>query len=307
MLIAVWIAVALVCFVLPSVTLTNGGKNVPDKEALAQYAKGTGLPLTDEVAGPVVDRIRRRERGMLIGGIATIVLSGLASIVFDGSERWGALVFVLVNAGMVFGAAWIMATYQPTPAADRPVVARSRSTQLADYLTPGERFGLWVSPVVLLVGCVVGVLLLLRLPENVRGSSIMFGLIGAFLALLTWGLAVLVLRRVLAAPARSGSDSSFAWDDAERALGLRRVANLVVTIACASLACWLFLMADRLTSNGFYREPGQMTLVYLLTGISLAVFVVLMAVLAVGPMRSWITGERKGYEQRRLWPGGVML
>ncbi|MEZ5087820.1 MAG: hypothetical protein R2722_16780 [Tessaracoccus sp.] len=115
MLIAVWIAVALVCFVLPSVTLTNGGKNVPDKEALAQYAKGTGLPLTDEVAGPVVDRIRRRERGMLIGGIATIVLSGLASIVFDGSERWGALVFVLVNAGMVFGAAWIMATYQPTP------------------------------------------------------------------------------------------------------------------------------------------------------------------------------------------------
>lgn len=80
-----------------------------------------------------------------------------------------------------------------------------------------------------------------------------------------------------------------------------------MTIACASLACWLFLMADRLTSNGFYREPGQMTLVYLLTGISLAVFVVLMAVLAVGPMRSWITGERKGYEQRRLWPGGVML
>ena len=79
--IAIWIAIALVSFVLPAVALTNGGKKVPGREALERYAQQTGLPLTDTVAGPVVERIRRRERGMSIGGIIAIVLGGLAGVV----------------------------------------------------------------------------------------------------------------------------------------------------------------------------------------------------------------------------------
>lgn len=58
----------------------------------------------------------------------------------------------------------------------------------------------------LVVGVASGVLLLGRLPAGVRGSGITIGLIGTGVALLSWLLAVLVLRRVLAAPARSGSD-----------------------------------------------------------------------------------------------------
>ncbi|WP_454293818.1 hypothetical protein [Salana multivorans] len=157
----------------------------------------------------------------------------------------------------------------------------------------------------LVVGVASGVLLLGRLPAGVRGSGITIGLIGTGVALLSWLLAVLVLRRVLAAPARSGSDLELAWDDAERALGLRQVANLIGTVARLALGLWLVLMAQSLTTTGFYREPGQTTLTYTLTIVSLLVFGSLIAVIAAGPMRAWLSGERKGYEQRRLWPSGV--
>ena len=305
--IAIWIAIALVSFVLPAVALTNGGKKVPGREALERYAQQTGLPLTDTVAGPVVERIRRRERGMSIGGIIAIVLGGLGGGGGDGSQSWGALVVALAGAGTAFGGAWAMATHRPDPTSAGPVVARVRSTRLSDYLTPGERFGLWVAPPALLVAVIPGVLLFGLLPAGVRGASVTVGLIGTGLGLATWALAVLVLRRVLAAPARSGSDLELAWDDAERAFGLRQVANLVVAVACIAIAFWLILMAQSLTTTGFYREPGRMALTYTLTFASLACVGALIAVAAAGPVRSWLNGERRGYEQRRLWPNGVTV
>lgn len=305
--IAIWIAIALVSFVLPSVALTNGGKKTPGRDALDRYARQTGLPLTDTVAAPVVERVRRRERGMSIGGIVAIVVGGLPAIFLDDSDTWGPLVLALAGAGTAFGGAWAMATHQPEPTSDAPVVARIRSTQLSDYLTPGERFGLWAAPAALLVAVLPGVLLFDQLPADVRGASVTIGLIGTGLTLLTWALAMLLLRRVLAAPARSGSDLELAWDDAERAFGLRQVANLVVAVVCIAIGFWLILMAQSLTTTGFYREPGQLPLTYTLTLASLACFGVLIAIVAGGPVRSWLSGERKGYEQRRLWPNGVTV
>lgn len=307
MSIAIWIGIALVCFVMPAVALTNGGKKAPGRDALAKYAQQTGLPLTDTVAGPVIDRIRRRERGMFIGGTAAIVVSGLASILVDDHSTWGALVLALAGAGTVFGGAWAMAKYQPEPTTDRPVVARLRSTQLADYLAKGERFGLWVAPVAALVGVLPGILLFQQLPAEVRGASVTIGLIGTGVALVAWTVTQVVLRRVLAAPARSGSDLELAWDDAERAFGLRQLANLAVLVCCIALGFWLILMALSLTSTGFYRQPDAMPLTYTLTFGSLAVFGVLLAVAAAGPIQSWLSGESRGYEQRRLWPNGVSI
>ncbi|SER96773.1 hypothetical protein SAMN05443377_12334 [Propionibacterium cyclohexanicum] len=305
---ALWIAVALVCVVLPAVSLTRGGKRIPAREALEGYAAAAGLPLTDEVAGPVIDRIRRRERGMVIGGVLAITLGGLAAVLIDGTgTEAGALVFALAGAGTAFGGAWTMATHRPSPLSDTPVVARPRSAQLSDYLTSGERFALAAMPAVLMIGAIAGALLLLRLPSQVRGAAITLGLLGTGLALVSWILALLALRRVLAAPARSGSDLELAWDDAERAIGLRQVANLVVGVGCFAIAFWLILVAHRLTTTGFYREPGATPLTYALSLASLAIFSALIAVAAAGPMRSWLTGERKGYEQRRLWPHGVAV
>lgn len=307
MSIAVWIAVALVCFVLPAVALTQGGSRAPGRDDLAQHAKRAGLPLTDEVAGPVVERIRRRERGMSIGGIGAIVVGGLAAIVLDGSETWGPLVVLLAGAGTAFGGAWAMARHHPAPTTDRPVVARLRSSGLADYLTRGERFGFWAAPVVLILGVAPGVLLFRQLPAETRGPSITVGLVGTGVALLAWAVAALLVRFVLAAPARSGSDLELAWDDAERALGLRQVANLVDAVACLALGLWLVLMAQSLTIDGFYREPSRLSLTYTLTILSVLIFGGLIAVVASGPVWAWIGGERKGYEQRRLWPNGVRL
>lgn len=307
MSIAIWIGIALVCFVMPAVAMTKGGKKAPGHDALTRYAAQTGLPLTETVAGPVIERIRRRERGMSIGGTAAIVLGGLASILIDDSNDWGALVLALAGAGTAFGGAWAMAAHRPEPTTDRPVVARLRSTELADYLTGGERFGLWAAPATVIAGVPAGVLLFQQLPAEIRGNSVTIGLIGAGIALVTWTVALLVLRRVLTAPARSGSDLELAWDDAERALGLRQLTNLAVAVAGIALAFWLILMAQSLTTTGFYRQPGAMPLTYTLTLASLAVFGVLIAITAAGPVRAWLSGERRGYEQRRLWPNGVTV
>lgn len=303
--ISIWILIALTCFVLPAVALTGGRKKAPGRDALAQHAKETGLPLTNEVADPVVERIRRRERGMLIGGLSAIAVGSLAAIVFDGNETWGSLVVLLAGAGTAFGGAWAMAAHQPSPTTDRPVVARLRALQLADYLTGGERFGLWSAPATLLLAVLPGILLFLQLPAEQRGPSITLGLVGTGVALLTWALATLAIRYVLAAPARSGSDLELAWDDAERASGVRKIANLVTAVACLALGFWLALMAQSLTSGGFYREPAQVALTWTLTITSLIIFGALIAVAAAGPVRAWISGERKGYEQRQLWPHGV--
>lgn len=303
--IAIWIVIALMCFVMPAVALTGGGRKVPGRQALTKYAREVGLPLTDDVARPVIDRIRRRERGAAMGALAAIVLGALASIVIDGSESWGALVIVLAGAGAGFGGAWALAAHRPASTSDRPVVARVRSVALADYLTPAERFALNVAPLTLLVGAAVGTALLRQLPADVRGSGIAIGLIGTVIALMTWGFAVLALHRVLAAPARSGSDLELAWDDAERAFGLRQVNDLVVAVTCIALGFWLALMANALIATDFYREG--INTAYVLTAASLALFGMLIVAVLFGPMWAGISGRRKGYEQRRLWPNGVSL
>lgn len=303
--IAIWIAIALVCFVLPAVALTSGGKKAPERGALAKYATQVGLPLTDEVVDPVIARIRRRERGMSIGGISAIVLGGLAAIVLDGSETWGSLVVPLAGAGVGLGGAWAMSAYRPSPTADQPVVARIRTTSFGDYLTAGERFALIAGPAAVLIGAVAGALLLRQLPADIRGSSIAIGLVGTALALATWAVAMLTLRRLLDAPARSGSDLELAWDDAERALGLRQVTDLITAMSCIVLGIWLLLMVDRVTATGFYRSEMDQTMV--LTIVTGLIFTALIAVVAAGPVHAWLSGQRKGYEQRRLWPHGVSV
>ncbi len=302
--IAIWIVIALFAVVLPSVALTNGGRREPGRSALELHARTVGLPLTAEVVGPVVARIRRRQRGMLAGGLTGIVLGTLVAILAGSAGTWGgALVMMLAGTGLGLGSAWAIAVHRPAATAERPVVARTRATRLADYLTGGERFGLWVAPVALLVGAGAGALLLGQLPAAVRGERTVLGLVGTALILVTWGTTVLVLRRVLAAPARSGSDLELAWDDAERADGLRQLAVLAVATAAIMLGLWLVLIGEALTGTGFYRDDLGTT--YAITGISLAVFLPLIALVAAGPMSAWMSGRRRGYEQRRLWPDGV--
>ncbi|MDN5732352.1 MAG: hypothetical protein L0H44_10510 [Yaniella sp.] len=70
-----WIVVALVCFVLPATSLTDGGKRNPERSKLNQHAEQVGLPLPEHLEHSVVARIRLRQRGMIIGGTSGIVLA----------------------------------------------------------------------------------------------------------------------------------------------------------------------------------------------------------------------------------------
>ncbi|NWN88902.1 MAG: hypothetical protein HLX51_10245 [Micrococcaceae bacterium] len=306
MSIAIWIAIALACFVLPATSLTSGGKRHPEYHNLARHAEHVGLPLPDHIARAVATCIRRRQRGMSIGGSAGIVLATIVFIIFFDNDDGaiGAFVLFCAGAGTVFGGAWAIAAYRPSQTIDRPVVARMRSVGLADYLTKGERFGLWAVPAVLIVGVIVGGLLLGRLPEHAAVGN--YGIIAGSLsavALLTWVAALVALRRVLMAPARTETQLELAWADSERAQGLRQVANLSVIVASMALLFWLVSIGVVLTTDGFYRNHPELT--WSITGIALIAYLALCLVAAAGPLSSWLSGRRKGYEQRQLWSDGV--
>lgn len=297
----IWIIIALVCFILPSVALTSGGKKAPAPAALEKYAADTGLPLTDEVAAPLVERIRRRERGMLTGGLIGLVIFSAVLIFTDASDQLAPLIIALTAAGTAFGGAWMLATPRPSPRADAPVVARARSTRLSDYLTPGERFGFFILPVALLVSIAAGYGLFSMIPEAERGNSFLFGFGGVLIALATWWISAPLMFKVIDAPVRSGTDLELAWDDAERAIGLRRLANLVIVVGCIAISFWLALIAEVVTTDGFYRAPETQELTWTITGLALLIFGALIIAVAVRPVLAWLTGEREGYEQRQLW------
>ena len=302
----IWVVIALCVFILPAVGLTGGGQRQPSRRDLEQHARATGLPLTAAVAEPVATRIRSRQRGMLVGGLTGLVLGAVLGIVTGGADTWGGAVLLMLSVlGVAFGGAWAIARHRPGPTPTRPVVARSRTTRLGDYLTPGERFGLWIAPVALIIGAASGSLLLLWLPPEISEGRIILGLAGSGLFLLGWGGAVLSLVRVLAAPTRSGSDLELAWDDAERAGALRDVSNLAVATTCITFLLWSILIGEAVTSTGLYRDDLAMAAV--VTAVSLAVFLGLAVVVAIGPLVAWMSGSRRGYALRRLWPNGVAV
>jgi len=307
MSIAIWIVIALVSFVLPATELTSGGKRRPKITRLRQYARSIGLALPDHLAPAVATRIQRRQRGMSMGGVTGIVLATLIYIVFFNNEDGAApaLVFYFAAMGTALGGAWAIAAHKPSGLAQHPVVARVRSVELADYLTRGERFGFWVVPAVLVLGSVTGILFLGQLPEVAGTDPAVIASSVAVGALITWGVAVVALRRVLAAPARSGSELELAWDDAERALGLRQVVNLTVGVAGISLLFWLIGIGETLIREGFYRGHEEFSL--LIGSGAVVAFGALIAIIAAGPLVAWLSGYRKGYEQRQLWPDGVAL
>ncbi len=304
--IAIWIAVALVCIAFPATALSAGGAKTPKGEPLEKYAAVTGLPITDQVALPVAERIRRRQRGMQIGAVAGIVIAAIVAILLLDNDSWvGVLVMLAAAVGSGFGGAWVLATNRPAPNPKHAVVARLRSVQLSDYLTAPERFGHRIAPVAALLGTIAGSVLLMQLPASARGSNIIIGLVAAVLSLVFWLVTTFALRWVLEAPARSETELELAWDDVERAEVLRQVVNLSTIVVSLSLLTWVVMVGNSLTMHGYYREhPGQS---YLLTGVTLAVFGLLFVLQAGGPLWAWISGERKGYELRQLWPGGVRL
>lgn len=300
--IAIWIAISFTCFLLPAIALTNGGHNAPTPKALKKYAGTTGLPLTDEVAGPLSDRIRRRERGTATGGFIGLGLGTLLAYMSDNPNQYAPmLIFGLTAAGTAFGGAWMLAMYRPPKRSTTPVVARTRSTRISDYLTKGERFSFFGAPVALLISVGLGYALTSMLPEEIRGPGFMVGVTAVLIALATWWIAAPLMFKVISAPSRSGTDLELAWDDAERALGLRRLADLVIIVACIAVSLWLFIIADSLTTDGFYRAPETQSDAWVFAGLSLLLFGGMILALVAGPFGAWLNGSRRGYEQRRLW------
>ena len=302
---ATWIVIALVCFVLPATSLTDGGKRNPERSKLNQHAEQVGLPLPENLMLPVAQRIRRRQWGMASGGTIGIAVAALIYVIFfDGDDGAAGFVVMFVAAmGTAFGGAWAITSHRPADHIDQPVVARVRSVQFSDYLTRGERFGLWVAPAIQLAGGVAGSVIMLQPPQDQRSGALLTGWIVTALALLTWAVSLYALRKVLDAPARSATDLELAWDDSERADSLRQIVVLTIVVAAISLMCWLLFIGVALTTDGFYRDQEQLTIA--LGIVSLLVYGLLLGVLTAGPLKAWVSGTGRGYEQRQLWSHGV--
>src|SRR5690625_7404533 len=86
MILAIWIAVALVSFVWPATALTGGGRRRPENSKLTQHAQDKGLPLPADVVPAVTARIIRRQRGMSVGATLGIIVAILLYMVFFDRE-----------------------------------------------------------------------------------------------------------------------------------------------------------------------------------------------------------------------------
>lgn len=175
--IAIWIVIALVCFVIPATALTQGGNRNPQRGQLAKHAQHVGLPLPAAMVPRVVQRIKRRQRGMGIGGATGIVVATLIFIIFFDNDDGAAPVLLIffTAAGTALGGAWAIAAYRPGLETGRPTVARTRLVGLSDYLTKGERFGFWAVPVVLVLGAIGGIVLIQQLPEIPGINTVLIG------------------------------------------------------------------------------------------------------------------------------------
>lgn len=301
--IILWSAIALVSFVLPPVSETGGGRREPDPDWLQRHAETIGLDLPSHLIGTVATRIRRKHRGMAVGGVLGILTAFVTLLLIKEPGWTGILTLVLTGLGAALGAAVAVVAHHQGRHPLEPVVTRTRSVGLADYLTRGERVATWSAPVALAVGALVGTMLILQLPENEVTRRVLPGLVGSALAMLGWLVSVLAMRQVLASPTRSGSDLELAWEDAERADTLRTLSNRAVTVVCASLLFWPLFIWEGLTTDGLYRTEPAFTWLVVLT--TLGVYIALFTVVVAGPVSSSLSGRSRGHEQRRLWPDGI--
>ena len=253
---AVWIAVTF-AIALAGLPVLAASKDKDRQKALQKYAIKVGLPLTADVHGRVVARLQGFERASLVGAIVGAAagvpaLIGLSALSGRSWENETALVIMsAVALGAVFGPAVTAVRQTLQPHTDRRV-ARATTPEIADYVPLLERLSGPLSVAVSLIAVVGGAWLFSSGQFNsgefsAQALLLSPGAILSYLAVVTLIGGIVASRLVLQAGQGAETEHELAWDDALRAMTLRRLAVLpfvVATIGCWTLAVQLPTVVD---------------------------------------------------------------
>ncbi|HIT76559.1 MAG TPA: hypothetical protein IAA98_13325 [Candidatus Avipropionibacterium avicola] len=301
MSIAIWIAIG-VAVLAAAAPITQGGLRKIDEKQLGKYVAKAGLPLPSHLREPLLRRIAARERWALNGGLIGIVLGAALAFVTRSLDSQGG---VLVMLGVVFGSsvggvlAILLGRHQFAP--DAPRMARSRATELGDYLTVGERRTARFAPLAALVPAIVATLMLALLPHS---DAPEFGWwrvvtwVSAGLTLVVWLGSEVLSRKVLERPQHAESSLELAWDDVCRAESLRGLFSSPVGMAVLTSLSSLIMVGLVITDAAASGAPVQLlaTIGIVVMAVSLLVVVALLI-----PGMMALAGPYRQQVLRQLW------
>lgn len=269
---------------------------------LERFARRVDLPLTPEVEAQVLRRLVRRSKHVVVGGLAGLVVVGVAMITVDGFAKWEfapLAILALVIGGVAVGAGTsAIASMLPTHD-DGKRVARLSAPRYADYVVGFERWGAVVAVALGVIAVGVGVVSGLFATPGSSGaasdSALRMSTIAAFitvgLAVVTLAASAWVSRAIVAHGQRATSELGLAWDDALRASALRDIVTVPILLG---------LYGFVLSAYSISQAPASGDLAFVMLG-ALLIGVVVAFGLAIYSM----TSSPQQFYRRQLWPNGA--
>lgn len=296
MTLVIWIILA-VAIVLGSSPFSLG--RPPHTKAVNKLTNRARLPLPDHLRQPVLDRVRTQERATLAGGLGGLVLGAAAAALiaaWTGATNLGpVLVMFGTGVGLALGRFVGVRTSATTLAPDAPRVARSRSTEVADYTSGAERLAVRLVPVAVLVALAATWVLWAFAPG---APGVVVPALATVGAVLVVGAAMLLAgarSRVVEHPQQAHNDLELAWDDALRAEAIRDLQDTTVSTGLlASLG--LLAMAGTWIIGTENRAGAE--------GLTLTLGVVLLAAAAAAwtmMLVPWISGRLQKNPSATMW------
>ncbi|WP_109471887.1 hypothetical protein [Ornithinimicrobium cavernae] len=271
------------------------------RRKLTRQAEAT-VPPEQEAA--LETRVTRRARamgaGILLAGVAALLLSGL----WDGADQASGGFFVL-SIMFVAGAAGLALAdiWWPGTTTDGPRTARATSPTAEDYLPPQSRRAAhlfaWSGLVALTTT------LLLSRSEWFDAATVLHSPVPLLavaipvLLLLSW----LATRRVLAAPQPARDEAELYWQDAVRAQTLTSLSVAAPFVGLFALViCGSVLDDAASTAAVAAGQVGPAWSLWLLIAGYVLPFALVLGVAAVATTRNGQWNEMRHYRER-LWGG----
>jgi hypothetical protein len=277
-----WVAGLVV--VLLAVGVVRSFRDASAERSLYALTVRLSLPLPEELTPFVLRQAAARNRALAIGALGGAVGGILLASLFGDQPLFGQpsdtslLVFLAAETiGTTTALCFVsLRALEPQRSAG---VARASAVELDDYLAPAQHA---------FVGIVIGAAIVLAAVDaSVRGfSAVIAG--GVVLSLVSFVIAEIAGRRLIAQRQPAASDLELAWNDALRAQLVRDLYGTPTAFAAASL--WLAV----LSIGGSELRSHLLTVLLILAAISVVASVVISR--GLRPDRHVL---------RRLWPAQV--
>ncbi|GAB3849465.1 hypothetical protein [Nesterenkonia populi] len=301
--VVVWIVVALVIIFTAGTVSASGAVSRRQAEWVPYYEDKAGLPLPEELRGPVETRLRAQERWSRIGGLLGFAFGFIILALSGFPESTAPFVVIAAVLGMACGGGQAILAGQKGLLPDGPRYARLQSTTKADYVPLGQLLSARLAPAAAMVSAMLCLGVLVAAPFELPGDelpqreTLVAGVSLGFVVLL-WPVVELTARHVLRRPQYAGSGLELAWDDHCRSEALRSLYGLV--IGFGGLACFLaFAGVGIVVSSPEVREGAMDETLWVGSGMFLIMLLVGASFLV--PVIVSQTRKPRQHVLRRLW------